>query len=352
MILTVIRRLNRELFQPELAVVRPGGALSRNIPRDIPVHHVAVRRVRYAFPSIVRLCWSRRPDVVLTTLGHLNLCLLLLRPFLPAGTALAVREANTPSLNLAGTGQPRIFSTLYRGLYPRADAVVCNCVAMQADLWNHFGVPGERTVVLYNPVDEEEIVPQSRQGANPFRGTGIHLLSVGRLTHQKGMDRLLEAFALVSKRFSGCDLTIVGDGPQREFLEKKAKELGIPDSVHFVGYRANPFVYMRHAHLFVSTSRWEGLPNTVLESLACGTPVVAFDCPGGTGEIIRDGLNGWLVPDGNCAALVGKISEVITDRQWAALDGGSLLPGFLSPADVVHAYEALLCTLGKRRSSR
>jgi glycosyltransferase involved in cell wall biosynthesis len=111
-------------------------------------------------------------------------------------------------------------------------------------------------------------------------------------------------------------------------------------AVTFEGYQENPYPFMAQADLLVSSSRWEGLPNVVLEALACGTPVVAFDCPGGTREIIRDEENGWLVPSEDWASLGEKIAELMIEKKYEGRR--DLLPSPFLCENVVRAYEELL----------
>jgi len=101
-------------------------------------------------------------------------------------------------------------------------------------------------------------------------------------------------------------------------------------------------LYMANADLFVSSSRWEGLPNAVLESLACGTPVIAFDCPGGTSEIIHHGKNGLLVPAGDWSLMGEKIIELVKSKKWLELKSDQLLPEEFECSPVVRRYEKLL----------
>ena len=103
------------------------------------------------------------------------------------------------------------------------------------------------------------------------------------------------------------------NGEEKEKLLNLSKELNIEDRVHFLGFQKNPYKYMAQADLLILSSRYEGLPNVVLEANTCGLPVVAYNCPGGTREIIKDGLNGFLVECGNIDELAYKIEEAIKE---------------------------------------
>ncbi len=340
--LTIIRHLNRKMFKPELLVIRPGGRMSREVPEDIRVSYAWPHRVRYSLVSVFLHCWSRRPDVIISTLGHLNLYLLCGRFLFPRNMRVLVREANTASISLDSSERSQFYRFLYRQLYPRSDKVICSSKYMRNDLIRNFGIPPQKISVIPNPVDTARIKSLCRSGNNPYRSGKIHLVAVGWLIHQKGFDLLLKSFEYAVGQLSDLHLTIVGDGPQREPLTRMAEDLGIRKRVSFVGHKDNPYLYMANADLFISSSRWEGLPNAVLESLACGTPVIAFDCPGGTNEIVRDGDNGWLVTGEDWESLSEKIVKLVKSKKWRELKSDQLLPEKFESSRVVKLYEELL----------
>jgi hypothetical protein len=127
-----------------------------------------------------------------------------------------------------------------------------------------------------------------------------------RLAPQKGFATLIRAFAEVRRR-RPARLVILGDGPLRPELEALAGELGVGGDVALPGFVANPYAYMARASVFALSSAWEGFGNVLVEALACGTPVVAADCPSGPGEILDGGRFGRLVPVGDPEALARAI---------------------------------------------
>ena len=344
-VLAVIRHLNREAFEPHLAIIDKTGPMGHDIPGDVPIHSLKAGRVRYALSGLLSLCRSLRPDTVFSTLPHLNLCLIAGKVFFPSHTSLIVREANTPSLRLQHTGHPRLYRFLYQTLYPHADCILCNAVYVKKDLERTFAFRPRKINVIPNPVDVERISQAKLDGPRRYLAEGRNLVAVGRLDHQKGFDLLLKAFHHTLQKVPDLHLTIVGDGPDKSLLRGIADELNIASAVAFEGYQENPYPFMAQADLLVSSSRWEGLPNVVLEALACGTPVVAFDCPGGTGEIIRDKENGWLVPAEDCVALGEKIADVMARRKYEGRR--DLLPSAFLCHHVVRAYEKLLMERSK-----
>jgi glycosyltransferase involved in cell wall biosynthesis len=282
----LLRHLDRTSFEPHLALLRAEGEYLRDLPDDVKVHDLECSRGRYAPPGLVRLVWKLRPQAVLSTSPQANMALTLSSPFLPRGTRVLLSEANMPSAELEdGVAHPRLWTWLYRHLYKRADKVVCLCDAMMDDLALHFDVPREKLMRIYYPVDLQRVRESADSEGNPFAGPGPHLAAVGRLCRQKGFDLLLEALAAVRTHLPQASLTILGQGPLLAELTQQAEGLGLADAVRFLGFQRNPWQYLKHADVFVLPSRYEGLPNVLLEALALGTPIVATDCPGAIREV-------------------------------------------------------------------
>jgi glycosyltransferase involved in cell wall biosynthesis len=318
-----------------------------DLPADVPVHNLGVSRVRYALPGLVRLMGHLRPRAVMATLLEVNLGLIVAKPFLPRGTRLLVREASAPSARLAGSKRrPEIWRWLTRHLYPRADGIICVADFVLEDLAEHLRIPRTKMRRIYNPLDLERIRRRASAGENPYAGPGPHLVAAGRLVEQKGVDILLKALAEARPALPTADLTLVGEGPLEAELKAQCGRLGLNDAVRFAGFQSNPYPYLRHADLLVLASRYEGLPNVVLEALGLGTPVVAADCPGGVKELLA--LLGagaaWLVPPENPERLAEALAAAWNVRRNAARSAEefqeSLRP--FSVEAVVREYEGML----------
>jgi glycosyltransferase involved in cell wall biosynthesis len=145
-----------------------------------------------------------------------------------------------------------------------------------------------------------------------FGLNGATLAFAGRLTAQKSLGRALAAVASTSD----VQLVIAGDGPDREALERQARELGIANRVTFLGTQPRRRIVelFRAADASILSSSWENFPHTVVEALAVGTPVLAMEA-GGVGEVVRDGVNGLLVPAGDEAALADAVRRYFSDAQ-------------------------------------
>ena len=141
---------------------------------------------------------------------------------------------------------------------------------------------------------------------------------MGRLTEQKGFDRLLRAYATIAASHPQWRLRIIGDGPLRNDLEELTRELGISAIVEFTGMVKQPDRLLRHADMFVMASRFEGFPYAALEAMANGLPVVYSDCPSGPREIVRHGIDGMLAPDGDETALASAMEKLMNDSALRA----------------------------------
>lgn len=283
------RHLGRKQFEVHLALVKKEGPYLKDIPKDIILHDLRAGRVRRAFWPLWKLIWNLRPYAVLSTLGHLNIALVMLRPFLPMGIRIVIRESNTVSEVLKELHSPVCWKLLYRRFYPTACRIICQSVYMQKDLEEHFHVPPRLISQIYNPVDMEHVQARAQEGENPFSDyqDGLNLVGIGRLEKQKGFRRLIEMMPSVLEKHPNAHLWILGEGRRRKELEKTAEKLNIKDHVHLPGFQDNPWVWLKHADLFVLSSEHEGLPNVLLEAITLKCPVAAVKNPGGTEEILK-----------------------------------------------------------------
>jgi glycosyltransferase involved in cell wall biosynthesis len=274
-----LRHFERGLFEPHLAVFKRQGEFLKDIPNDVEVHELGVRRARYALPAIIRVVHKVHPDIILSTLGNANVALMMTRPWLPRSTRIVLSEANSPTPCLQPGSHAALWKWLYRKFYKRADVVVCLSGPIVDEMADHFEVPRAKLRCIYNPLDIQQVCAMAAVGKSPYCGSGPHLVAAGRLCRQKGFDILLAAMPAILRELPGTTLTVLGDGPLRAELRRQAIQLGVAASVFWAGFQENPFPYFRHADAFVLSSRYEGLPYVLLEALAAGAPrVVATEC--------------------------------------------------------------------------
>ena len=173
-----------------------------------------------------------------------------------------------------------------------------------------WGLDPSRIDVVPNPAPELPEHPTRDEARATLGIDGFALGVAGRLTAQKALGDTLEALA----RVPDVALLVLGDGPERAELERRAGELGLADRVRFLGAgtRDDVIALFRAVDAALLTSAWENLPHTLLEALATGTPVIAT-AVGGIPEVVRDGENGLLVPPRDIAAIASAIDRLVHD---------------------------------------
>lgn len=271
--LAVAGGLDRQAFALSILVVGGSQAFASHVPAGVPIEIGNAQRLRDGLPWLVRRIRETQPAVCVSVMGYLNLMLLGARKFLPRDTRLVIREANTVAATIEALPRWVPARTLYRSLYKTADVIVSPTASIASEIAAMGQGAGDKVTVIPNPVD----VAGLRTRSLPVKrksGSGLRLVSAGRLTRQKGYDRLLD---LVPHMPPDSHLTVLGEGEDRGDLEAKARTLGIVDRVSFPGFSLDVPAWIAGADVFLLPSRWEGLPNVVLESLAIGTPVLASD---------------------------------------------------------------------------
>jgi len=300
------RGLPQERFEVHLGLVRAGDPGAGAVPAWVTAHGLGAERTRAAALPLLRLVWRLRPDVILSGAPEISFLVLFLRSFFPSRTRVLVRQNGTVSAALAHGGVPRYTRLLYRLLYRRADRVICQSRAMAEDLARETGIPCEQIAVLPNPVDLEGILA-ARGAPSAWSGDGPHLLAAGRLAPEKGFDLLIEALVKVRKRFPGADLTIAGSGREKAALQVQSREANLGSSFRIAECIDTPYAFFPGAALFVLSSRYEGMPNALLEAAAAGLPLVATPASGGVVDLLREQKGAWLAAHVSSDALADAI---------------------------------------------
>jgi glycosyltransferase involved in cell wall biosynthesis len=238
----------------------------------------------------------------------------------PAWCLAAAPHLVTSARNCQGYGFLRDW--VNRLAMRQSDAIMCNGEAVRSFVAQHYGAPAVRCPVIYNGVDLERFAPPPAAGAPGATGDPGEkvVLTIGRLVPQKDLTLFLQAAGLLLQRLPEVRFLVVGDGPHRALLEDYAAENGLRNRVVFLGERTDVPDLLRRANVFWLTSAWEGLPNVLLEALACAKPVVARDV-GSCGEIISHGVNGYLVPRRDATAFVQYTLPLLSNAAQACAMG-------------------------------
>jgi starch synthase (maltosyl-transferring) len=302
--------LDRSRWRAEVCCLSKPGALGdRLAAAGVPVHSLHASGLwdaPRAIWQLSQLIHRVRPAIVHTFLFHANLV-----------GRVAARLAAAPRVLCSVRVAERRFRyhLILENLtcrLSRKSVCVSDAVARFTQRRSH--VPRSRLVVIPNGVE----VPPSDVAPAPIRsGFGLPhdsmvAIYVGRLDPQKGVDVLLHAIAIAREQTANLHLLVAGSGPESNSLVALAEELGIISHVHFLGWRDDVNALLRAADFFVMPSRWEGMPNAVLEAMAAGLPVIATPAEG-SAELVRDGETGRLVPIDDADALAGALTELTRD---------------------------------------
>jgi len=257
-------------------------------------------KIHLCRPFLLRCAIRRsKPDVVISFIDLMNILTLVatIRLKIP----VIISERVHPAFHSIG----KFWSLLRLVVYKRSA-----CLVVQTrDARSFFSSSiQKKSRVIPNPI----LVPEYSGPALKSGASSKTLLAMGRLREQKGFDLLLKAFATLYDKFPDWMLEIWGEGEQKEHLEGLRDELGLRGRVRFPGLAKEHYKTISAADIFVLSSRYEGFPNVLGEAMACGLPVVSFDCPSGPSEMIQDGVNGLLVPSGNIIQLSSSLERLMT----------------------------------------
>jgi len=242
----------------------------------------------------------------------------------------------------------RLNLLVQRLLWGLADQVLSVSQAHRKKMSQMVGLPEESIKVIPNGVDAERFSPNSGLKGPVRKKFGIKkdslcIGTVGSLRSVKNQVLLVKACEAIFPRFKHVEALVVGEGPLKGELLQEATDKGLSERLHFVGSRTNVHEILNALDIFVLPSLSEGMPNAVLEAMACGLPVLA-SAVGGTPELIEDGKSGVLFPSNDLNAFVQSLEKLIQDRQTRqafGLEGRRRVLAHFSLKEKVLAYQRL-----------
>lgn len=253
--------------------------------------------------KLKRIVKSIYPDVIICFLPEPSfIALSLKRSF---DIPLIISERADPALEYRAL----IYKIMIKILYPKGDGFV-------------FQTEGAKNYFDRNTQMKSVIIPNSLSSeVNRPRNVGKRkkeIVAVGRLVPEKNYSMLLYAIKEVIEEFPEYVLRIYGEGPLQTELETLIRELNLENQVFLMGIKDNVFDLIYDSTVFVLSSKHEGMPNSLMEAMALGLPVVATDCPsGGPRSLIEDGVNGILVENNNAKAMIDGIKWILSDSRLA-----------------------------------
>lgn len=252
---------------------------------------------------------KEQPDIIFSSARHINVRLLILKKIFFKKKKFLIRNDNTFS------SLKNYKKKFFKCIYKYANKIICQTSEMESELKN-YNIPSSLLQTIYNPIDKEKI-DKLKKESNPFEENSFKYIAVGRLSYQKGFDLLIKAFNKVIKSNPKSKLYILGDinyNNKKTYNELKQliNQNNLKESVIFLGYQENPYKYLENANVFVLSSRWEGLPNVLLEAKYIGIPIVATDCIPIIEKLVKSEDNGYLVKNNDIDSIADGMLKAQT----------------------------------------
>ena len=306
-------------YEVDLIVLNLNNEVYLNrLSKEINLIVLNVNNARYSFLSLLKYLIKNKPKKIIVFSYELSAILVILRSLFRLKIKIISRNINTLSKKIKFLEQQNfwiryVVKNLIYYSYQKIDYVINQCYAMKEDLNKLYPQLSHKSGVIYNPISNHILDYVNLNDIKNVKKEN-YILCVGRLEKQKAFHYAIEGFARIKNKFPSLRLKILGEGSLEKELKQKANDLKLLDRIDFEGFQKNIIPYYLHARATVLTSFYEGFPNSLLESIILGTPVVSFDCLCGPNEIIKKGINGYLVKQEDISDLENKLSLVIKSR--------------------------------------
>jgi glycosyltransferase involved in cell wall biosynthesis len=337
----VAENLNRNKFEVRLLISASANENKFQV-NNVEIEYLNQPRVIKSIPGIIRAIRAFKPNVVLGAIEHLNAVLGLISILFPAVKFIG-REVNVMSVlkDVKSSKKSFIAPIIYNFCYKRLDGMVCQSNDMRLDFERRYPFAKDKIVTINNPITIDKLSESKPLGT----GGEARFITVGRLAKQKGHLRILEVLSGLNLPFV---YTIVGDGPEKETIFNRIKELGLTERIHHIPFSSEVPKLLADHDVFLQGSYVEGFPNALLESCAVGTPVLAFNAPGGIDEIIEPGINGFIAEDVIDYRL--KLEKLIPEIQhWHRGDVSNSVYRRYGRDKILEQYEHLFKSVGKSK---
>lgn len=300
-----------------LLLATPVVKLKKYIHPNVNVVHLNCKRTLYSIPKLAWYIKKHKPKNLLSHINRANRVALIAALLIRSDTRVHVVEHNTVSVRISNYSIiPKLLILFFYKFVYRSAANIIHVSKTAADDLQKMVFKNKINVkYIYNPiVDEKMFNDINEKPPHPWlKNKNIPvILGVGSLRSQKDFLNLINAFSIL-KQNKQARLIILGEGEERNIIEKSIIKYKLQDCVDIPGYVDNPLQYMRYASVFVLSSRTEALPTALVEAMACGCPVVSTDCPSGPAEILDNGKYGPLVPIKNPSALSDAIMKSLAN---------------------------------------
>lgn len=292
---------------------------THQLDSQVMVHELGCSRLRYSFVPILRYIKRNKPEFLLVFGNEMGIILNKLKKLHLINIDIFVRVLNNLNISLDKEDSVSVVVERYLQSAQKQLAdmsgVICQCQAMKEMLIDKNILPDDKVNVIYNPVSSSLISQVDSLRENQQSSSKGRITFIGRIDPQKQPEHLLKAMSIIHRTHPDAVLRIVGDGVLLEQMKTETDSLGLNEYVIFDGIRKDMENVYSESDVVILSSKYEGMPNSLIEAIGCGIPVVSYDCPIGPSEIIIDGTNGYLVKQNDIEDLAQKIILAL-DTEW------------------------------------
>jgi glycosyltransferase involved in cell wall biosynthesis len=271
-------------------VLNDSGQYKTELHKDVSIISSTHKKASKSICSLTQAIRIYKPNIVFCSQAYLGALMLISRLFsLKNNVKSIVREASTPSENTPKGFKGILDQFVSKFVYKISDVVVAPCLHVEKDILDFYHI--QRNVdVIYNPVDTKHILKKSKESILSkdfvFKPTIPTIIAVGRLHEVKNYPFLINAFNNVRKIIN-CNLLILGEGDELVNLQAQTARLNLTKEITFLGFKANPYKFIKKSSVLALTSLHEGLPNVLIQAGVLNIPAVSVDCRGGIKELLQ-----------------------------------------------------------------
>ena len=310
--------------------------------KEINIINLNCSKITYGLFKFIKVINEIKPDILISSVSHLNLFVSLVKPFLHKKIKLIVRESNFLSENIKFQSNYILMKYLYKLFYNNVDKSIVFSKKHKHDTTKITNINHNKISIINNPVDLYLTNKLSKQKIKKkynkfFKKKVIKFVYAGSLSFQKGLDIFINSLALISeKKFV---FNIIGAGSEKENLIKLVKDKKLSKKINFIDYQKNPFPYINKSDVFIMCSRYEGMSNTVLETLSLNKPIIFFNNTGASTDLLKKSKSAYLINSNDPLFISKKIKYYkLPDKK---LSNVSILKKFRL-SHVVKKYEKIL----------
>lgn len=309
-LITLMNGIDEQKYEKHLIAVNDTEQLKHLINSNVSFYDLNKLKLLFSLFALHKTIKQIKPDLVVSTMAHMNFAILLLKPFFPK-TKFIVREAITPSFFFEKYKSGAfLIKVMYKTLYPRADKILSPSKLIFKEFDEFMNINDKKCMPIFNPVDIDSLREQTEEfSMSAQRKETVSFICCGRLEKQKGYDRLFDALKNAELNYN-WKLDIYGEGIEREALQSQIEEYNLSDKIELKGLVKKVSPLITQSDCFLLPSRFEGLPNVVLESLACGIKVIAMKESGGIHEIVENGAGDNILVTDTIEQFVAAMSLV------------------------------------------